>query len=94
MAYYDLVNVWVPYSLCWQILMKKTIPTMLGVHRKPKSEKDMKMLVQELMPSFQTVGQSRNYTTFPNPRDPLHAKSQTDITNWIISHIKTQKKTM
>ena len=67
---------------------------MLGVHRKPKSEKDMKMLVQELMPSFQTVGQSRNYTTFRNPRDPLHAKSQTDITNWIINTKKQCSNTV
>ena len=46
------------------------------------------MLVQELMPSFQTVGQSRNYKTFTNPFDPLHAKCQTDIMNWIVTFQK------
>ena len=74
---------------------ESSLPTLSGAHRKPKAEKDMRVVVDELLKSsFPTLAQPRKYSTFPNPRDPLHAKSVTDVKNWIINHVVKRKNTV
>lgn len=53
------------------------------------------MVVDELLKSsLLTLAQPRKYSTFPNPRDPLHAKSVIDVKNWIINHVVKRKNTV
>jgi len=61
-----------------------------GHHSKPSEDKDIKILLENLSASFDVVP-NREHRTFPNPPDPLHAKSSQDIEKWIIAHIKKKK---
>lgn len=58
-----------------------------GKHNKPTEEKDLRILMTTLSSSFDVIPH-REYSSFPNPRDPLHATSSNDLKAWIIQHIK------
>ena len=58
-----------------------------GTHHRPHSDRDMKIVIQELSSVFKSVP-SRHHETFRNPRDPLHAKTHHDIHSWIVAHIR------
>lgn len=57
-----------------------------GKHNKPKEDKDINILMKNLSLSFDVVP-DRAYPSFPNPRDPLHARSSEDIKIWIMDHL-------
>ena len=58
-----------------------------GKHSKPKEDKDINILMRNLSLSFELVP-DRVYPSFPNPREPLHARSSEDLKTWITDHIK------
>ena len=60
-----------------------------GKHSKPKEDKDINILMRNLSLSFDLVPDRVN-PSFPNPREPLHARSSEDLKTWITDHIKNK----
>ena len=63
------------------------VTTLSGTHKMPNAERDMRMMVEEILPFFSQVS-GRTHMTFPNPNDPLHYKSRQELVTWILEHIK------
>lgn len=60
-----------------------------GQHNVASSARDLKLLLDVLKDASVFAEKSqRAYSTFPNPRDPLHAITKDDLTTWIVNHIK------
>ena len=57
-----------------------------GNHQRQGMENDMKVIMTELSSVFSEVP-SRVHNSYPNPRDPLHAKSPDELKMWIIERI-------
>ena len=64
-----------------------------GHHSVARSDKDTRMVIGELISKsvFSNIS-GRCHYDFVNPRDPLHAKSHTEMVKWIEEHIKFESK--
>ncbi len=60
-----------------------------GIHRAPSSERDRDAIIRQLQQSgvFSTT-HARTHRTFPRPRDVLHAKSNSEICEWIAERLQ------
>ena len=56
-------------------------------HIKCAEENDIRILMRNLSSSFDVLP-NQEYKSFPNPRDPMHARSFEDLKIWIIDHIR------
>ena len=61
-----------------------------GHHSKPGEDKDIRIILENLSSSFDVIP-NREYRSFHNPTDPLHARSSQDIEKWVVGHIKKKK---
>ena len=69
--------------------MQTHVSESCGIHRAPSNcQKVRDTIIRELQRTkvFSTL-QDRKYRTFPRPRDPLHAKSISEVLEWITKHI-------
>lgn len=64
------------------------VPKTSGNHNIRNSEKDLKILIDVLKEAsvFCDKGK-RSHASCPNPRNPLHVITQTELTEWMIKHI-------
>ena len=77
------------YPVLMQYDMQTHVSESCGIHRAPSNcQKDRDTIIRELQRTkvFSTL-QDRKYRTFPRPRDPLHAKSISEVLEWITKHI-------
>ncbi len=65
------------------------VSSISGKHKKPKEDKDINIILKNLSSSFNIIPH-RTYSSFPNPRDPLHAINLQDLLTWIIDHLTSR----
>ena len=57
-----------------------------GAHKRTSTDKDVDIVLTELQRCFSRCP-ARSHPTFPNPADPLHVKTHTELLSWIEDHI-------
>lgn len=64
-----------------------------GMHRKASINKDMGMLLNELMKDqvFQEHDGDRAHAQFPHPKDVLHQLTKDNFKKWVYEHLRTYK---
>ncbi len=60
------------------------VPNCSGIRTVPSSEKDIQLIIHQLQRSGVP---GRKHSTFPKPRDVLHAKDHSELLQWIMEHM-------
>ena len=62
-----------------------------GHHSKPGEDKVIRIILENLSSSLDVIP-NREYRSFHNPTNPLHARSSQDIEKWVVGDIKKKEE--
>ncbi len=65
------------------------VATSSSRQRKPTAQKDIQVVVNELVKyqSFVSVNKERKHSRFPHPKDILHAKDRREVFEWLVGKL-------